>query len=483
MPAIPSRKRIEQLFDSFESLDKRVRRHDPIGFAGYRDDLDRARTASGTDEAVLTGIGRIAGQEVVAAVFEFDFLGGSMGVEVGNRIVRAMKLSAKTGRPFLAITSTGGARMQEGMSALAQMARTAAASEALARKGIPRITILGHPTTGGVYASFASLADFIAAEEPATIGFAGPRVSVEMTGEDLPAGSHTGRSAFEAGLADALIKPEETSDWLARLLGAMSKRGTRSMSKPAAAAQAADSPLRPAWESFEIARNPDRPSPRWYAEAILGEVTEIRGDRMGTDDPAVFCCVGVLDSTAIAVAAINRASPGPGGFRKLQRTIRLAERLRIPVVTMIDTPGADPGHASEYGGVAGEIARTFETLLRAKTPVVSIVTGEGGSGGALAVACGDVVMIQENAVFSVISPEGAATILHRDASKAREVAGQLKPTASDLISLGLADHIVAEPPGGAHTDPDAAALLLGNAIRLGLSQAKGSVPARMKGWR
>jgi len=482
MPAIPSRNRIEQLFDSFESLDKRARRHDPISFSGYRDDLDRARSASGTDEAVVTGIGRIAGQEVVAVVFEFGFLGGSMGVEVGNRIVKAMKSSSKTGLPFVAITATGGARMQEGMSALAQMARTAAASQALARKGIPRITILGHPTTGGVYASFASLADFIAAEEPATIGFAGPRVSVEMTGSDLPPGSHTARAAFEAGLADALITPEETRDWLTRLLAAMSKRGMGSIG-PARPHQAPVSTPRPAWESFEIARNPDRPSPRWYAEEILDQVTEIRGDRMGTDDPAVFCCVGVLDGATVAVAALNRASPGPGGFRKAQRTIRLAERLRIPLITLIDTPGADPGHTSEYGGVAGEIARTFETLLGAKTPVVSIVTGEGGSGGALALTCGDIVMIQENAVFSVISPEGAATILYRDSSKAREVARQLKPTASDLISLGLVDQAIPEPQGGAHTDPDAAAVLLGSSIRLGLSQAKGSVTARAKRWR
>lgn len=231
------------------------------------------------------------------------------------------------------------------------------------------------------------------------------------------------------------------------------------------------------WDEYQIARHPERPSPRFYVEEICDEWFELHGDRIGKDDPAVFGCVARLGGRAIVVAALDRRPPTAGGFRKATRMIELAGRLGLPIVTFVDTPGADPGFESEYSGLAAAIARAFEALLTTPSPVVSIVTGEGGSGGALALACGDIVAIQEHAVFSVIAPEGAAQILHGDRSRAAEVAEQLRPGAHELKRLGLAEAILAEPPAGAHTDPAGAARTMGSWLAGALAEVTAS-PAR-----
>jgi acetyl-CoA carboxylase carboxyl transferase alpha subunit/acetyl-CoA carboxylase carboxyl transferase beta subunit len=481
MRAVSAEARIGQLFDEFEPNRGRSRSRDPIEFPGYREAVRATASAGEADEAVMTGIASIDGHKAVAAVFEFSFLGGSMGIEAGRRLDAAMRTAARIKIPFIAVTSTGGARMQEGMAALAQMPRTVAASLRLKSRGVPRITVLCHPTTGGVYASFASLADFIVAEKDATVGFAGPRVAESVAGERLPAGSHTAAAAYRAGLSDALLEPDQIKSWLARLLRIL---GTENPSiPPRRNPPAPRRAKRSAWQTFEVARHPARPSPRDYVNMMFEEVIEIRGDRIGAEDAAVLCCVGLLDGIRIAVVAIDRASPVPAGFRKAQRTIDLAASLELPILTLIDTPGADPRSESEYQGLAGEIARTFESLLGVKTPVVSVVTGEGGSGGALSLACGDVVLTQENAVFSVTSPESAATILHRDASRAQDVADQLKPTAAAMLGFGYADRVVAEPPGGAHANPRAAAEILRASIVFGFKTARGSVSLRARRWR
>ena len=484
MRAVSARVRIGQLFDEFEPSRGRPRSRDPIEFPGYREALKATTSAGEADEAVMTGIASIDGHKAVAAVFQFSFLGGSMGIEAGRRLDAAMRSAARMRIPFIAVTSTGGARMQEGMAALAQMPRTVAASLRLKSRRVPRITVLCHPTTGGVYASFASLADFIVAEKGATVGFAGPRVAESVAGEKLPAGSHTAEAAYRAGLVDALLEPEQIKSWLARLLRILEPQSPIKSSRRKPSSSRAPQPAkRSAWETFEFARHPARPSPRDYVNMMFEEVMEIRGDRIGADDAAVFCCVGLFDGMKIAVVALDRASPTPAGFRKAQRAIRLAASLDLPILTVIDTPGADPSSESEYQGLAGEIARTFESLLAVKTPVVSVVTGEGGSGGALSLACGDVVLIQENAVFSVTSPESAATILHRDPSRVQDVADQLKPTADAMLSFGYADRVVAEPPGGAHANPRAAAEILRAAIEFGFKSARGSATLRSRRWK
>ncbi|HVE77081.1 MAG TPA: carboxyl transferase domain-containing protein, partial [Actinomycetota bacterium] len=372
----------------------------------------------------------------------------------GDALEEAMFLAAREHVPFIAITATGGARMQEGMAALAQMPRTVAAARILADAGIPRITVLGNPTTGGVYASFACIADVVAAVRGATIGFAGPRVA-KAAGAELAAGSHTAESAFEAGLADALLAPDEVGAWLEKTLGVLVPSSSAGHQLPdvAPVGDAATT----AWDEFRLARHPGRPSPRYYAEQMSADMVELRGDRSGTNDPEVFTAIARISDRPALVIAAGRGRPAAGGYRKATRAIEIATRLRIPIVTIVDTPGADPGSESEYGGLAHAIATTFDRLLSATVPVISIVTGEGGSGGALALACGDVIAMQEHAVFSVIGPEGAAAILYRDADRAAEVAPLLKPTSRDLLTIGIANELIAEPAGGAHSDPAEAA--------------------------
>lgn len=454
----PSRGWIETLFDAFEVTEVEMGLRDPIAFPGYPEAHRQAAATSGNDESVIPGVARIGEVEVSAVVFEFDFLGGSVGEVAGARIEAAMMEALRHRRPFLAVTSTGGARMQEGMAALAQMARTSSASAALAQAGIPRISVLGDPTTGGVYASFASLSDFVIAEAQATIGFAGPRVAQAIEDEPIPAGSHTAEAASEAGLVDGVLTGDEIKGWLQRLLYLLDGRGPPSPIAPSKnTTPNASSPPAAAFGEYRLARHPDRPRPRFYLEQCLGGFLELHGDRAGADDPAVIVGLGAVGSTTVVAVALDRDRPSASGYRKARRGIDLAGRLGFPLVTLVDTPGADASSASEYSGLASEIARTFHDLLTVQTPVVSLITGEGGSGGALALACGDAVAVQTHAVFSVIAPEGAAAILHRDPSRAEEVAGLLRPTSHDLVALGIADGVVWEPSPGAHTDPEAAA--------------------------
>lgn len=425
--------------------------HDPLGFPGYTKVHRDAARSSGESEAVLTGPAKIGEVDVSAAVFEFGFLGGSMGIAAGDALEAAMDDALARKVPFVTVTSSGGARMQEGMAALAQMPRTVAASSRLARAGLPRITVLGHPTTGGVYASFASLSDFIVGEADATIGFAGPRVVQTMTEADLPPGSHTAEAALKAGLVDAVLEGKQIRKWLRDLTSILDPRvSLKNKELPSYPPSRAPSP-ESAWEAYSLARHPDRPSPSDYITRCFNHLVELRGDRAGADDEAIFTALGRVSEKPVFIVALDRKSPTAAGFRKCRRIIELAGRLGVSLLTFVDTPGADPSPASEYSGLSAEIARTFEALLAVEVPVVSVISGEGGSGGALALACGDIIGIQKNATFSVISPEAAATILHRDSGRAEEVASWLKPTASDLVNLGLADELIGEPQRGAHT--------------------------------
>ncbi len=506
---IPVRQRIAMLLDSFEEISSSTAAGDPIEFAGYPAQVLEAQSASGESESVVAGIGQIDGHALVVALFEFGFLGGSMGEAAGAKLVEAMRIAGERGVPFLAVISTGGARLQEGMAALAQLPRTVAASMELARLGVLRISVLAQPTTGGVYASFASLADVIVAERDATIGFAGPRVAEAVTGQRLKAESHTAGAAFAHGLVDAVVPPAGIRDEILAILRAVApapgaggrspsprttdaglQRGSGSYRLMWPAGRPPTSPLSsilepaPAWAEFTLARNPERPTPSQLIADIFSDVYWLHGDRGGAVDLGTTFGFARLDDTPVVVAAFDRTRPTAAGFRQARRAIEIAGRLRLPLVTFVDTPGADPSFASEYGGLAGEIARTYEAILAAATPVISIVTGEGGSGGALALACGDVVAMLQHAVFSVISPEGAAAIWRRDASKGIEVAEDLKPTALHLLKMGLVDHVIEEPGEGAHADAEAAARALGDWLRwaIGHTQANtGQRAARFAG--
>ena len=436
----------ERLVDegTFVSHDTENKEGDPLGFPAYPDALEKARERSGSSEAVTTGTARVADHEIVLAGFDFEFLGGSMGAATGARLARAMEHAADAHIPFVLCTATGGARMQEGMRALIQMPKVVAARLALAENAVPFVSILGNPTTGGVLASLGALGDVTFAVRGATVGFAGPRVVERVTGRPLREGSHTAEAAFEHGLVDDLIPEDEERAALVRALDVLAPDEPEAVGPPPSLSAHDESD---GWDAVQSARAADRPLAPDLARELCSVYIELRGDRGGRDHPGVVCLLGRLAGRRVLLIALDRNQPpDASAFRKAQRCMKIATRLRLPVVTLVDTPGADPAEDSEASGVAWAIAELFETVLSATVPIVSIVTGEGGSGGALAFAVGDVLLATEGSIFSVIGPELAAEILWRDSSRAPEAARLLKVSAGSLAGLGVADGIIPGPP-------------------------------------
>jgi acetyl-CoA carboxylase carboxyl transferase subunit beta len=361
-----------------------------------------------------------------------------MGSVVGEKIALAGELALRRRVPLITCSSSGGARMQEGALSLLQMAKTADTMRQLAAGGVPHISVLADPVYGGVMASFASLADVILAEPGARAGFAGPRVIAQTIRQELPAGFQSAEFLLRQGHIDAVLPRFELGAVLERLVAfhTRAERGT-----------VAD----------------QRPGPR----SPVDDVVELRGDRWSEDDPAIYGGLALLDGTPVVVVANrkgrgtqdaisrNFGMPHPSGYRKARRLMEYAERFGVPLVTLVDTPGAYPGVLAEEGNQSGAIAANLAVLSGLRTPVVAVVVGEGGSGGALALAVSDRLLMLANATLSVISPEGAAAILFGDPGRASTIARALRLTAPDLMELGIVDEIVREPAGGAHTDPEA----------------------------
>lgn len=424
-----------------EEWDLDLRSGDPLTFPGYTEKL-----AELDHESVRTGLvdDPDAGGRYVLVEGDFEVFGGSMGVVHGEKVVRAFDRATAAGLPVVVVTRSGGARMQEGMVSLIQMARTAAAIGRHGAAGLLSVAVHRSPTTGGVFASYGSLADVRAVVEGSTIGFAGPRVVEQTTGEDVTGRSHSAATAFEAGLVDAVLTEDEVVGWVAAALG--------SDDRPLAVYRP-PTPLRPApeetsgaWAEVLRARAMGRPTGIHHAADATTSWTEL-GEAV---DPSLRVGLATIGSHRTVVVATDRYAgsgrPGPAGYRLAQRGIALAGRMGWPVVSFVDTPGAEPGSEAENDAVAGEIARTFAAMADVATPTVSACVGEGGSGGALAIAASDVMLVSEHAIFSVIGPEGAAAILERDAAKAPEVAEHLRLTSTDLIALGIVDRVVGDTP-------------------------------------
>jgi acetyl-CoA carboxylase carboxyl transferase beta subunit/acetyl-CoA carboxylase carboxyl transferase alpha subunit len=472
MSSTTAREWLDLVLEGWSLLFEDVVSGDPLGFPGYPEQLRAAREKTGCTESVLVAEGTIGGASTIVISFEFSFLGGSMGVAAGERICRAFERAAERRIPVVALTASGGARMQEGMLALAQMPATLVARAKLAAAHQAFVCYLRNPTTGGVYASFASSADLLWAGPGATIGFAGPRVAETVTGEPLPEGSHTAESAYDACLVDELVEP----DALRARIGALtSSAGSAEQLAPDETVHRSLDP----WARVELARLGGRPTGSDFVDVVYPF-------RRGGCDESIIAGIAKVGSRSVVVIAQNRRNGHgrtmPAGFRRARRAIAIAERLGLPIVTFIDTPGADPSAPSEGAGVAHEISATFAALLAARVPTMCVVVGEGGSGGALALAACDRILILENAIFSVIAPEGAAAILRR--SDIATIAGDLKLTASDLRDLGIADHVLPEPAGGAHEDPAAARRIVEAAIRSFLQEeVRPPTTRRLERWR
>lgn len=486
---LTARKRIETLADphTFAELEKHLATRAPAGTYAKR--VKAAERETRLREAVLIGRAKIKGTDVVLVVLDFRFLGGSMGAVVGEKITRGFEAATESSLPLLAITTSGGARIQEGMTALLQMAKTAAAAQRHRRTGKPFITVLAHPTTGGVYASFANLADVILAEPRALIGFAGPRVVEILTRQKLPSDSHRAEFLLEHGMVDAIVARPQLRDTVGNLLEMLNSHPSPVQSHlrngvegraPNEAEAVEAAPISP-WQSVTLARHPDRPTTMDYIGRIFSRFIELHGDHLYGDDPAIVAGVASLDSRTVVVIGQERGhgaegerrrrgSAAPEGYRKAQRIMALAVKWNLPVVTFVDTPGADPSYEAEKRGIAAALAQGIATMLDLAVPTVAVVIGEGGSGGALALAVADFVLMLEHSIYSVISPEGASAILFGDATHAEELSPELHLTARDLKQFGIIDEIIAEPEGGAHTVPDEMAARVSAHIRRALTR-------------
>lgn len=486
---LPADEWIRLLVDAgtFEEFHRHLVSVDPLVFSDrlpYRKRILQAREETGLREAVITGVGQIRGHEVVLAVLDFRFLGGSMGSVVGEKITLAFERAMERRLPIVTISASGGARMQEGVLSLVQMAKTTAAAKRAHDSNVPYISILTHPTTGGIYASFANQGDIILAEPGALIGFAGPRVVKETTGRE-PTGSHSAEFLLEHGFVDQIVDRRRLRDTLAAILRLVQARGEFRPRKVIRTELAEDRPRVRAWNVVQLARHPERPTTLDFIRRISPQFVELHGDRLFGDDSAIIGGIGEIAGQGVVLIGHERGHGDPRrrngqalpeGYRKAMRLMDLATRLRLPVVTLIDTPGVYLGEGAEERGIAAALSQCLAQMSVLPVPTVALIIGEGGSGGAIALAVADRVLMLENAIYSVISPEGAAAILYRDAGRAPEVAESLKITAVDLLELEVIDGIVPEPEGGAHRDPDYAAVLVLDALVEALAELR-EIPA------
>ncbi|HST43468.1 MAG TPA: carboxyl transferase domain-containing protein [Conexibacter sp.] len=458
---------------SLSEWDAEVVSDDPLRFADvrpYAERLSDARAATGRGESVLTGRATVGGHPVAVVAGEFGFLGGSIGVATGERIARAFERAVEQRLPLIALPASGGSRMQEGTLALVQMAKLATAATRLRAACLPYVVCLTDPTTGGVLASWGSLGTVTFALPGALLGFAGPRVVELLTGSPLPEGVQSAETLLAHGHLDAIVEPEELRTRVATVLAVTApsaqsgpesaQRGPESAQGGPESAQGAPPPARDAWAALLHARDARRPGAEAVLAAVATDLTELRGDRTGRgDDPGCLAALARVCGRAAVVIAQRRrpggAAPalGPAGYRKARRAMALAAELRLPLVTIVDTPGAELGEAAERGGLAAEIAGCLAELGALPVPTIALLIGEGGSGGALALLHADRVICAENASLGVIAPEGASAILHRDLDHAPELAASQGGASWQLLEEGIVDLLVPEPQP-AHEQPD-----------------------------
>ena len=460
---VHARRRIEMVTDegSFEEWDSDLQGGNPLEYKGYEEKLEKLQEKTGLSEAVITGKAKIDGRETAIGVCDGRFLMASMGEAVGEKIARAVERATEERLPVILFACSGGARMQEGIVSLMQMAKTSAALKHHSDAGLLYISILTDPTTGGVTASFAMLGDVILAEPKALIGFAGPRVIEQTIGQKLPEGFQRAEFLLEHGFLDAIVERPQMKAVLSKILALHENgKGTDSNRKECAQDLVVDGRKEEkltAWQRVELSRRKDRPVGSDYIDALFTDFVEFHGDRYFADDKAIIGGVARFHGMPVTVIAQakgrntkenierNFGMPKPEGYRKALRLMKQAEKFARPVICLVDTPGAFCGLEAEERGQGEAIARNIYEMSGLKVPVVSIIIGEGGSGGALAMATADEVWMLENSIYSILSPEGFASILWKDSSKAKEAAEVMKLTAENLKSQGIVERVFAEP--------------------------------------
>jgi acetyl-CoA carboxylase carboxyl transferase subunit beta len=408
----------------------------PIGWRGYGDARAAAADRSGERESVVCGVGTVDGTTAVFIAFEFGFLGGSIGESTGRRIDSAFHHARSARLPVVSLIATGGSRMQEGMRALVQLQRLARAAALTRQAGLPQIAVLYGPTTGGGWATLGAGADVVLALPEVQVGFAGSRV---RTPGDPHA--YTAEAHVEAGQVDQIVDRPRLRETLGRWLRLLTNPAAHAPSPPRALGEDLALP-ETGWAAVTRARAAERPRADAYVDDYFDWRERIQGDRCGGTDDGVECGFGWRDDGCVAYAAQRGTATLPAGFRTAARLVRLADRLGIPVLTLVDTPGAANDGAAERAGIGPAIAELFEALASARVPVTTLLIGEGGSGGALAFAASDRMWATPDSYFSVTSPEAAASILKRPDEAIPTIADQLRLRPQDLVELGVARGIV-----------------------------------------
>ena len=496
---VPAKARVQMIADkgSFEEWNEKMEPVNPMNYKGYPEKVKGLQEKTGLDEAVLTGKVRIEGCETALGVCDGRFMMASMGYNVGEKITRMVERATEEKLPVVLFCCSGGARMQEGIVSLMQMAKTSAAFKRHSDAGLLYITVLTDPTTGGVTASFAMLGDIILAEPGALIGFAGPRVIEQTMKQKLPKGFQRAEFLLEHGFVDEIVKRQDMKAVLGQYLKlhmtengcakagmaedigqetveqsmaeqtvscgtgtvddaaclkdrGIDKKRHRKKTEKAAAEMTA-------WDRVQLSREKDRPVASMYIDRLFTDFHELHGDRLYSDDAAIIGGIARFHGRPVTVVvqqkgrttreniSRNFGMPKPEGYRKALRLMKQAEKFHRPIFCIVDTPGAFCGMEAEERGQGEAIARNLYEMSSLKVPILTVVTAEGGSGGALAMAVSDEVWMLENATYSILSPEGFASILWKDAKRADEAAAVMKLTAQDVKQSGIIEQVIPEP--------------------------------------
>ena len=436
--------------------------------AAYAVALADAHTASGCDEAVLTGEGRLHGHRVAVVACEFGFLAGSVGIAAAERLLDAVERATAEGLPLLAAPASGGTRMQEGTRAFVSMAPIAAAITAHKAAGHPYLVYLRHPTTGGVLASWGSLGHLTAAEPGALIGFLGPRVYEALHGDAFPEGVQRAENLRLHGLVDAVLPPEELRGAAGLALDVLLDRAADAARFPTAP-PAAPAARVPTWDSVLRSRRKERPGVRDLLRHAATDVVRLHGTGEGDDDPSLLVALARFGGRPCVLAGQDRSRQGartpmgPAALLQARRAMRLAAELRLPLVTVIDTPGAELSAAAEERGMAAQIAHCLADMATLGTATVSVLLGEGTGGGAIALLPADRVLCAQHAWLSPLPPEGASAIVHRTVDRAGELAESQGIGSADLLASGVVDRVIAED-GDAADEDEAFCVRVGAAV-------------------
>ena len=492
---MPAKDRINSIIDSgsFKEINKNLTSSfEQIAqeeIEKYDEKIKTDQFRTGLNEAVITGTAEINDNELVIIALDFGFLGGSMGLIVGEKIALAYELAAKKQLPVVTIINSGGSRIQEGVISLMQMSKTVSAANLLKNSNIPMISILCNPSTGQTMSSFATLSDIIIGEPGARIGYSSYRKLKSKNTDELK-DKYTSEDFLKKGFVDLVIERNNLRYQLSTIISILKPKYSFNPKKIKISPKKKfkyNDPL----DSLKISRNLKRPKSSDYINDIFSDFIELHGDRIENDDDSVKIGIGKITNQPFLLIAQERKVLSktnnnvernynnkilPSGFRKASRALDLAEKFKIPCLCLVDSVYPELSLKSEYSGLAYSISELISKKLSLETPILSVIIGEGGSETALAFSIADTIMMQKNSIFTPLSPEEAAKIKLGDSRKVKEISSIMKFTSQDCLDLGIIDRVIDEPQDGSHQDHAEASRILQESIIEELSLIKDVYP-------